>query len=209
MSNVSEHSSVETSPKHLRATSGQAENADDIQASITDSPSKAQDDCSGKFFLKLIGVIVVIIVVISIGATSCGTAMKTVRTDSGTNGGSSQEGDSPSDAESDGSSVDRSGSDSGGHSSTRDYSNDYSYDYSDKDYSSTDDDYQRVYDEDSGIYGVIGEDGDGIFAGENFGMRLNEDGSSIATDGNGNWVVDSDGDGEVDAISIDGGNSWF
>lgn len=85
---------------------------------------------------------------------------------------------------------------------------DYSYRGHSSDSGSQDDDYEHLHDEDSGIYGVVGEDGDGLFAGEDFGMRLNEDGSAIATDGNGNWVMDTDGDGEVDSISIDGGNSW-
>lgn len=198
---------METTPKHMKEASEQVEDVDKSQAPVTDSPSMAQGDGSGKVFLRLVGMILVLIVVISIGATSCGTAARTTGTDSDAIGESTQNSDTPSDDDSDSSSADN----SGGYSNTRDYSDDYSYDHSDRDYSSTDDDdeYQRVYDEDSGIYGVIGEDGDGIFAGEDFGMRLNEDGSSIATDGNGNWVVDSDGDGEADSVSIDGGNTWL
>lgn len=96
-------------------------------------------------------------------------------------------------------------------SDSSDSADDYSHNYSNNDYSSDgDSEYDYLYDEDSGISGVYDtEDGDGLFAGDDFSMRLNEDGSSIATDGNGNWVVDSDGDGEVDAISIDGGDTWF
>lgn len=107
---------------------------------------------------------------------------------------------------------DDSGSTSGTSSSTgldsSDDADDYSYGDRSSDNGSQDDGYEHLYDEDSGIYGVVGEDGDGLFAGEDFGMRLNEDGSAIATDGNGNWVMDTDGDGEVDSVSIDGGDSW-
>lgn len=84
--------------------------------------------------------------------------------------------------------------------------------YSSNSYSSSnddDDDYDYLYDEDSGISGVTSEEGEGIFVGEDFAMRKNEDGTGIATDGKGNWVADTDGDGEVDSISIDGGDSWY
>lgn len=97
--------------------------------------------------------------------------------------------------------------DSSGNSGTslrnRSYDNeDYAFD--------SDDDNEHLYDEESGIYGVYdSEDGDGLFAGDNFAMRLNEDGTGVATDGKGNWVADTDGDGEVDSISIDGGNTWL
>lgn len=197
MSNNSEHSSTETSPKHMGGTSEQAEDVSKDQAPVADSSSQTGEDNSGKFFLELIGVVILIVAVVSIGATSCGTASHTTETETESYSGGSRGGETLGDDDSDGSS-------SGG-------SDDHSYGYSDRDYSSTDDndEYQHVYDEDSGIYGVIGEDGDGLFAGEDFGMRLNEDGSSIATDGNGNWVIDSDGDGEIDSVSIDGGNTWF
>lgn len=76
--------------------------------------------------------------------------------------------------------------------------------------SSNDSDYDYLYDEDTGIYGVYdSEDGDGLFAGDDFAMHMNEDGTSIATDGKGNWVADTDGDGEADSISIDGGETWY
>lgn len=76
--------------------------------------------------------------------------------------------------------------------------------------SSNDSDYDNLYDEETGIYGVYdSEDGDGLFAGDDFAMHMNEDGTSIATDGKGNWVADTDGDGEADSISIDGGNTWY
>lgn len=202
---------METSPKHMRETPEQAEGAGQTQAPIADNASKESSDNPGRFFLKLIGAVLLIIAVAAVGATSCGTAMQSAETESESYGGSTLGSDATSEDNSNGSSAGESDSDSDGYSSTRDDSDDYSYDYSDRDYSSTndDDEYQRVYDEDSGIYGVVGEDGDGIFAGEDFGMRLNEDGSSIATDGNGNWVMDSDGDGEIDSISIDGGDTWF
>lgn len=188
---------METSPKHMRETAEQVESVGKTQIPVTDSQAKARNDGSGRFFLKLVLVVVLIIAVFAIGATSCGTTTRTSEAGTEDRSGSSQDSKTVEDDDSSGSSSDS--------------SDDYSYDYSDRDYSSTDDDdeYQRVYDEDTGIYGVIGEDGDGIFAGENFGMRVNEDGSSIATDGNGNWVMDSDGDGEVDSISIDGGDTWF
>ena len=197
MSNNIEHSSMETSPKHMGGAPGQVEDVSKVQAPVADSPSQTGEDNSGKLFLKLIGVVVLIVAVGSIGATSCGTAAQTTEAKTESNSGSSRGGEALGDDDMDGSS-------SGD-------SDDHSYDYSDRDYSSTDnnDEYQHVYDEDSGIYGVIGENGDGIFAGEDFSMRLNEDGSSIATDGNGNWVIDSDGDGEIDSVSIDGGDTWF
>ena len=197
MSNNSEHSSTETSPKHMGGAPEQVEGVSKVQAPVADSSLQAGEDNSGKFFLRLIGVVVLIVAVVSIGATSCGTAAQTSGTEEESYTGSSRGGETLGNDDTDGlSSGD---------------SDDHSYDYSDRDYSSTDDndEYQHVYDEDSGIYGVIGEDGDGLFAGEDFGMRLNEDGSSIATDGNGNWVIDSDGDGEIDSVSIDGGNTWF
>ena len=53
------------------------------------------------------------------------------------------------------------------------------------------------------------EDGSGLFAGDDFAMRLNEDGTGVATDGKGNWVADTDGDGNPDSYSVDGGNTWF
>jgi hypothetical protein len=96
-----------------------------------------------------------------------------------------------------------------------DYSDsDYSYDDSDSDYSSgydnsSDDDYDYLHDDDSGISGVMNEEGEGVFSGDDFAMRRNEDGSSVATDGKGNWIADSDGDGEIDSMSIDGGETWF
>ena len=34
------------------------------------------------------------------------------------------------------------------------------------------------------------------------------DGTGMATDGKGNFVSDTDGDGEVDRYSIDGGTTW-
>lgn len=85
------------------------------------------------------------------------------------------------------------------------YSNSNSYSSSDDD----DDDYDYLYDEDSGISGVTNDDGEGIFVGEDFAMRKNEDGTGIATDGKGNWVADTDGDGAVDSFSVDGGDTWF
>lgn len=108
--------------------------------------------------------------------------------------------------------------DDGGHESSdydSDYSDsDYSYDDSDSDYSSSydnssDDDYDYLYDDDSGISGVMNDEGEGVFSGDDFAMRRNEDGSSVATDGKGNWIADSDGDGEIDSMSIDGGETWF
>ena len=91
---------------------------------------------------------------------------------------------------------------------------DYSYSDPDDSYSSSSDnssdgDYDYLYDEDSGISGVMNDDGEGIFSGDDFAMRRNEDGSSVATDGKGNWIADSDGDGEIDSMSIDGGETWF
>ena len=108
---------METSPKHLRETSEQAEHVDGVKEPETESPSKTQDDYSGKFFLKLIGAILIIVVVVAIGATSCGTAMQTVGTEPETNTESSQDSDASSDNDSGGSD-----SDSDGYSSTRDYS---------------------------------------------------------------------------------------
>lgn len=96
-------------------------------------------------------------------------------------------------------------SDSSYDDSDSDYSSDYNSDYS----SSSDDEYEYLHDEDSGISGVMNDDGEGIFTGEDFAMRQNGDGTSIATDGKGNWIADSDGDGEVDSMSIDGGETWF
>ncbi|MFQ6941853.1 MAG: hypothetical protein ACLROE_04370 [Collinsella intestinalis] len=108
--------------------------------------------------------------------------------------------------------------DDGGYESS-DYDSDYSdsddsYDDSDSDYSSSYDndsydDYDYLHDEDTGISGVMNDDGEGIFSGDDFAMRRNEDGSSVATDGKGNWIADSDGDGEIDSMSIDGGETWF
>lgn len=186
---------METNHKHMREPMGQVEEVSKAQVPVADSRSQAGEDNSGKFFLRLVGVVVLIIALISIGATSCGKATQGTGTGSENHAGSSRGSDALEDDDSDSSSL--YGSD------------DYSYDHSDRDYSSDNEGYQRVYDEDSGIYGVVGEDGDGLFAGEDFSMRVNEDGSSIATDGNGNWVMDSDGDGEVDSISIDDGDTWF
>lgn len=104
------------------------------------------------------------------------------------------------------------GSDSYGSNSSVSRSNDsnsYSRSASSEDHASGSD-YEHLYDEESGIYGVYdSENGDGLFAGDDFAMRLNDDGTGVATDGKGNWVADTDGDGEVDSISIDGGNSWI
>lgn len=55
----------------------------------------------------------------------------------------------------------------------------------------------------------MNDEGEGVFSGDDFAMRRNEDGSSVATDGKGNWIADSDGDGEIDSMSIDGGETWF
>ena len=74
---------------------------------------------------------------------------------------------------------------------------------------SSDSDYDYLYDEESGISGVMNDEGEGVFSGDDFAMRRNEDGSSVATDGKGNWIADSDGDGEIDSISIDGGETWL
>lgn len=97
-------------------------------------------------------------------------------------------------------------------SSSRDYSS--SDDYSG--YKSGDDDNDRssssgsrgYYDEESGIYGVTEDDGSGVFAGEDFAARINEDGTAVATDGKGNWAKDTDGDGQADSISVDDGETW-
>lgn len=107
----------------------------------------------------------------------------------------STRGDSSADDDDD----DYSSSSSSTSSSSRDYNS----------YSSDDNDTQYLYDEESGVYGVYDEDGSGLFAGDDFAMRLNEDGTGVATDGNGNWVADTDGDGNPDSYSVDGGNTWF
>ena len=81
--------------------------------------------------------------------------------------------------------------------------------------SSTDDgssdgsDYDIYSDEASGMTGLLNDEGAGIVYGDDFAGHFNEDGTGVATDGKGNWVADTDGDGEVDSISIDGGNTWL
>lgn len=75
--------------------------------------------------------------------------------------------------------------------------------------SSSGDDYSVYSDTESGMTGVLNDDGEGIVYGDDFAGYFNEDGMGVATDGKGNWAADTDGDGEVDSISIDGGNTWF
>lgn len=74
---------------------------------------------------------------------------------------------------------------------------------------SNESDYGIYSDEASGMTGVLNDEGAGIVYGDDFAGHFNEDGTGVATDGKGNWVADTDGDGEVDLISIDGGNSWM
>lgn len=88
-------------------------------------------------------------------------------------------------------------------------SNDYSNDIANSDSTDSDSDYEYIYDEESGMSGVVGEDGDALIAGDGFAMHRDESGAATATDGNGNWVADTDGDGEIDSISTDNGETWY
>lgn len=71
-------------------------------------------------------------------------------------------------------------------------------------------DYDSYYDPAFGASIVRDEDGNTL-AYKDDGFTMYQDGESgtgMATDGKGNFVADTDGDGDPDKYSTDGGNNW-
>lgn len=76
-------------------------------------------------------------------------------------------------------------------------------------YSSSDDDLEAgVYSDGDATYLTDGKGN--TFAQDSDGTTylFNEDGSALATDNKGNAVLDSDGDGNADLYTKDGGETW-
>ena len=90
-------------------------------------------------------------------------------------------------------------SDSSDDEDFEDYSSDDADIYSDSPEVKQLDDDTMLYSDDDSV-GLTLKDGSSIYA--------NKDGSVDVTDGYGNVGRDTDGDGELDAFSSDGGNSW-
>lgn len=69
----------------------------------------------------------------------------------------------------------------------------------------TEDDFTEL---DNGDMLYEGKDSTGYMDSDGYSYYKNSDGSLEVTDGYGNAVKDYDGDGEVDAMTTDGGATW-
>lgn len=77
--------------------------------------------------------------------------------------------------------------------------------------SSSDDDYETYSYSSNGESYETTESSDGsslTYGSDGYTQYKHKDGTGMATDGKGNYVADTNGDGSPDSFSIDGGISW-
>ena len=136
-------------------------------------------------------ILITTIATVALGASLLGCSSGTIKADEDDSYSSSSYNSTESDSSSSGSSNSSSSSSSKSKSDDDDYET-YSYSSNGKSYETTE--------SDDGSSLTRGSDG--------YTQYKHKDGTGMATDGKGNFISDTDGDGSPDSYSTDGGSTW-